>query len=150
MQTLLIDFQDTVVDISWSHPGQMKDKRRIFLGRCMWRILLGNPLSINTAYYWSGGWWRFLLRSHGQSRTVISGDCTIASYGSGTFFSLQVLDTKDSLFIAFKATDHWHDGPLCLLSMLAVGTLGLLTESLLSNTHALWVHLPTILLKELL
>lgn len=90
-------------------------------------------MNINNADYWSSRQWRLILSSHSPSGRVIFRDCTIASYGSWAPFSLQILDTKDSysVFIAFKVTDHWYDGPLCFRNLSAVGTIALLKESFL-------------------
>lgn len=66
MQALLIDFQDTVVDIFWNQPGQMKDKGCIFLDQCIWRILPNNPLP-NTDQGDNDGSFLEVMVSHVQS-----------------------------------------------------------------------------------
>lgn len=138
MQTFLINSHKSIsrhggwhfFKLTWTNEGQ-----RVYFsftgingGFCC-----ATPMNINNADYWSSRRWRLILSSHSPSHRVIFRDCTIACYGSWAPFSLHILDTKDSysVFIAFKVTDHWYDGPLCLRNVSVVGTIGLLTESLL-------------------
>lgn len=85
--------------------------------------------------WWSCREWWLILSIHILSCRVIFRDCTIASYGLGAAFSLQILDTTDSysVFIAFKVTDHGYDGTLCFLRASVVVLL--VDEEFLLHCH---------------
>ena len=147
MQTLLINFHNSVsrpggwhfLKLTWINEGQ--NVHFSFIGR-YGGFCCATPMNFNNADYWSSRRWQLILISHSPSHRVIVRDCTTASYGAWAPFSLQILDTKDSysVFMAFKVTDHWYDGPLCLRNMSAVSTIVLLTESC-ALTH---MHYETI------
>lgn len=126
-------FQDMVVATACTWPWQAEDKGHTFAWPargegCAVQMLWTLALPVTDPVKDGGSFSAVTVR-----RVQSYLGTAIASYGSYAPCGLQVLDTKDSfsVFIAFEVTDHWGDGPLCLHNVSAVGTIALLTESLL-------------------